>query len=167
MKNIMPPVNTPDNVFHDGNPATGEKGTVVPGLWLTNVQDTIINTQQELASVLSAAGIAIDEAKKNQLATAISKLITDGGFLKTANNLSEIKAAGQAAVAQRLCRIKAYSCNMLFLFTMFSDHVSHSKRLLSSALSRRYYCSGCPLVSGLLTEFTQPGRDDGRARYCC
>ncbi|MCW6519769.1 phage tail protein, partial [Yersinia ruckeri] len=41
----------------------------------------------------------------NQLTTAISKLITDGGFLKTTNNLSEIKAAGQAAVAQTLANL--------------------------------------------------------------
>ncbi|CFQ99886.1 phage tail protein [Yersinia enterocolitica] len=78
MKNIMPPINTPDNAFHDGNPATGEQGTIVPGLWLTNVQGAIRNTQQELISVLTEAEIEIDETKNNQLLTAILNLITAG-----------------------------------------------------------------------------------------
>ncbi|BFI53717.1 phage tail protein [Yersinia pseudotuberculosis] len=78
MKNIMPPINTPDNAFHDGNPATGEQGTIVPGLWLNNVQRGVISIQQELLSVLTKAGIEIDETKQDQLVTAITKLITQG-----------------------------------------------------------------------------------------
>ncbi|HIA5714517.1 TPA: phage tail protein [Yersinia enterocolitica] len=76
MKNIMPPINTPDNAFHDSNPATGEQGTIVPGLWLNNSQDATRNIQQELISVLTGAEIEIDEAKNNQLLTAILSLIT-------------------------------------------------------------------------------------------
>ncbi|HHQ5470869.1 TPA: phage tail protein [Yersinia enterocolitica] len=76
MKNIMPPINTPDNAFHDGNPATGEQGTIVPGLWLNNIQGATRNTQQELISVLNEAEIEIDETKDNQLLTAILSLIT-------------------------------------------------------------------------------------------
>ncbi|CRG48970.1 tail fiber protein [Yersinia wautersii] len=78
MKNIMPPINTPDNAFHDGNPATGEQGTIVPGLWLNNVQSGVISIQQELLSVLTKAGIEIDETKQDQLVIAITKLITQG-----------------------------------------------------------------------------------------
>ncbi|MFW5398368.1 phage tail protein [Yersinia sp. 1252 StPb PI] len=77
MKNIMPPINTPDNAFHDGNPATGEQGTIVPGLWLNNSQDATRNIQQELISVLTSAGIDIDESQNNQLLLAIQKLISD------------------------------------------------------------------------------------------
>ncbi|EKN3498315.1 tail fiber protein, partial [Yersinia enterocolitica] len=77
MKNIMPPINTPDNAFHDGNPATGEQGTIVPGLWLNNSQDATRNIQQELISVLTGAGIEIDESKNNQLLDSILKLIID------------------------------------------------------------------------------------------
>ncbi|HDY4894132.1 TPA: tail fiber protein, partial [Yersinia enterocolitica] len=77
MKNIMPPINTPDNAFHDGNPATGEQGTIVPGLWLNNIQDATRNIQQELISVLTEAGIEINESVNNQLLLAIVKLITD------------------------------------------------------------------------------------------
>ncbi|WP_231118610.1 tail fiber protein [Yersinia intermedia] len=76
MKNIMPPINTPDKSFHDGNPATGEQGTIVSAEWLNNAQGSIRNTQQELISVLAEAGIAIDENKTNQLLLAILNLIT-------------------------------------------------------------------------------------------
>ncbi|MDN0117592.1 phage tail protein [Yersinia frederiksenii] len=76
MKNIMPPINTPDKSFHDGNPATGEQGTIVSAEWLNNAQGSIRNTQQELISVLTEAAIAIDENKTNQLLQAILNLIT-------------------------------------------------------------------------------------------
>ncbi|ENE9461690.1 tail fiber protein [Yersinia enterocolitica] len=76
MNNIMPPINTPDNAFHDGNPATGEQGTIVPGLWLNNSQGATRNIQQEIISVLAEAEIEIDETKDNQLLTAILSLIT-------------------------------------------------------------------------------------------
>ncbi|CNI32897.1 tail fiber repeat 2-containing protein [Yersinia frederiksenii] len=145
MKNIMPPIDTPDNIFHDGNPATGEQGTIVPGLWLTNVQGAIRNTQQELISVLTEAGIEINESVDNQLLLAILELITtrspelpiaslslkgivqlsnsitstseglaasskavktvSDAALKTANNLSEIAAAGPASVAATLANL--------------------------------------------------------------
>ena len=65
----------------------------------------------------------------------------------------------------RLCRIKALLGNMLFFLWCYLPISLIQKRLFSPALSHRYYCSVCPLVSGLLTEFTQPGRYDGRARY--
>lgn len=77
MKNIMPPINTPDKSFHDGNPATGEQGTIVSAEWLNNAQGSIRNTQQELLSVLTEAGMAIDENKTNQLLLAILNLITN------------------------------------------------------------------------------------------
>lgn len=36
------PVNTPDNLFHDGDPATNTPGTVVTADWLNTVQASII-----------------------------------------------------------------------------------------------------------------------------
>lgn len=56
-------------------------------------------------SSFHAAGITPDSNKFDQVSKAVSKLITDGGFLKTANNLSEIKTAGAAAVAQTLLNL--------------------------------------------------------------
>lgn len=145
MKNIMPPIDTPDNTFHDGNPATGEKGTLVPGRWLTDVQGAIRNTQQELISVLTEAGIEINESVDNQLLLAILNLIKNRSpelpvaslvlkgitqlsnsitsssetlsatskavktvndtALKIDSNLSEIAAAGPAAIAATLANL--------------------------------------------------------------
>ncbi|WP_187388993.1 gp53-like domain-containing protein, partial [Yersinia ruckeri] len=81
-----------------GNVAGGTPPTILPAEWFNTIQ-------RELINVLVAGGVTPDTTKFNQLITAISKLITDGGFLKTTNNLSEIKAAGQAAVAQTLANL--------------------------------------------------------------
>ncbi len=81
--------------FTDGNVAGGVPPTILPAAWFNTIQ-------RELISVLSAAGITPDSNKFDQVLTAVSKLITDGGFLKTVNNLSEIKTAGAAAVAATL-----------------------------------------------------------------
>lgn len=78
--------------FTDGNVAGGVPPTILPAEWFNTIQ-------RELISVLSAAGITPDSDKFDQVATAVSKLITAGGFLKTANNLSEIKTAGTVALA--------------------------------------------------------------------
>ncbi|EPP1148829.1 phage tail protein [Yersinia enterocolitica] len=115
MKNIMPPIDTPDNIFHDGNPATGEQGTIVPGLWLTNVQGAIRNTQQELISVLAEAGIEIDESKNNQLLLAILKLITTRSpelpvaslLLKGITQLSSSTTSNSEALAATPKAVKA------------------------------------------------------------
>jgi hypothetical protein len=81
--------------FTDGNVAGGVPPTILPAEWFNTIQ-------RELISVLSSAGITPDSNKFDQVSKAVSKLITDGGFLKTANNLSEIKTAGAAAVAATL-----------------------------------------------------------------
>ncbi|CNI00055.1 putative bacteriophage tail fiber protein [Yersinia intermedia] len=81
--------------FTDGNVAGGVPPTILPAEWFNTIQ-------RELISILSAAGITPDSNKFDQVSKAVSKLITDGGFLKTVNNLSEIKTAGAAAVAAAL-----------------------------------------------------------------
>ncbi|CND07983.1 hypothetical protein [Yersinia intermedia] len=81
--------------FTDGNVAGGVPPTILPAEWFNTIQ-------RELISVLSAAGITPDSNKFDQVSKAVSKLITDGGFLKTVNNLSEIKTAGAVAVAATL-----------------------------------------------------------------
>ncbi|SUQ37344.1 bacteriophage tail fiber protein [Yersinia ruckeri] len=73
--------------FTDGNVAGGTPPTILPAEWFNTIQ-------RELINVLVAGGVTPDTTKFNQLITAISKLITDGGFLKTTNNLSEIKGSG-------------------------------------------------------------------------
>ncbi len=73
MQNQMPPIQSPDNTFHDGNPLTGELGTIVTALFMNDVQSAIRNAQAEILSVLADAGISADPAKSDQLLTALKK----------------------------------------------------------------------------------------------
>ncbi|HDL7101346.1 hypothetical protein [Yersinia enterocolitica] len=79
--------------FTDGNVAGGVPPTILPAEWFNTIQ-------RELISILTAAGITPDSEKFDQIAVSISKLVSKGEFLKIKNNLSEIKAAGPAAVAE-------------------------------------------------------------------
>lgn len=64
----MERINTADGLFSDGTAAAGFlDGTVVTARWLNMLQ-------AELISVLTAAGIALDGAKSDQLASAIQAL---------------------------------------------------------------------------------------------
>ncbi|MCG8993203.1 hypothetical protein [Laribacter hongkongensis] len=74
MHDLMQPIGTPDGLFHDGNPATGELGTLVSALWLNAVQGAARSVQAELLSVLAAAGIAVDPSKNTQVLDAIKKV---------------------------------------------------------------------------------------------
>lgn len=38
MQNLMPPINTPDQLFHDGDPTQGIEGTLVTAGYLNNQQ---------------------------------------------------------------------------------------------------------------------------------
>jgi len=78
MQDLMQPIGTPDGLFHDGNPATGELGTIVSALWLNALQGATRSMQSELLSVLTAAGVAIDPAKTNQVLDAIKKIAWGG-----------------------------------------------------------------------------------------
>ncbi|WP_306422453.1 gp53-like domain-containing protein [Escherichia coli] len=85
----MPPVQTPDNLFHDGNPLTGELGTIVDAEHLNNVQGAVRDAQSELITVLNAAGINVDPSKQNQLLTALKALL-----LSRSNPFGDIKSDG-------------------------------------------------------------------------
>ena len=88
--------------FTDGNVAGGVPPTILPAEWFNTLQ-------RELMSVLSAAEIDADSAQFNQVAAAISKLISNeiegSHFLQAANHLKEIKNAGPAAVAETLVNL--------------------------------------------------------------
>lgn len=62
----MLPINTADELFHNGSPATGELGTVVTAEWLNGVQG-------EILAVLAAAGIE-PTASNVQLLSALHAL---------------------------------------------------------------------------------------------
>ncbi|MDN0122033.1 hypothetical protein QVN60_02230 [Yersinia aleksiciae] len=88
--------------FTDGNVAGGIPPTILPAEWFNTLQ-------RELTSVLFAADIDADSTKFNQVAAAISKLISNGiddsDFLQAANHLKEIKNAGTAAIAETLASL--------------------------------------------------------------
>nr|WP_258126526.1 phage tail protein [Escherichia coli] len=86
MQNLMPPVNTPDQLFHDGDPTQGIEGTIVYAEHMNNQQGAIRDLQQEIINVLSEAGISPDPKKQNQLADALSlyvgKKVPDASLMK-------------------------------------------------------------------------------------
>ncbi|MEX9951551.1 hypothetical protein AB7W82_04955, partial [Providencia rettgeri] len=84
MQDLMPPINTPDSAFHDGDPTTGQLGTIVTALWLNNAQSAMRDVQLEIKNVLAKAGIQPDPKKTNQLAEAISQIIGSGNYASTA-----------------------------------------------------------------------------------
>ncbi|MDW2760772.1 gp53-like domain-containing protein [Citrobacter freundii] len=100
MRPLMPPVQTPDNLFHDGNPLTGELGTIVEAEHLNNVQGAVRDAQSELITVLTAAGINVDPSKQNQLLTALKAL-----FLSRSTPFADIKSDGAAAIATALSNL--------------------------------------------------------------
>ncbi|HHR6128507.1 TPA: phage tail protein [Providencia alcalifaciens] len=84
MQDLMPPINTQDSIFHDGDPTTGQLGTIVTALWLNNVQAATRDVQAEIKNVLAKAGMNPDPKKNNQLADAISQIVSSGNYASTA-----------------------------------------------------------------------------------
>lgn len=84
MQDLMPPINTQDSIFHDGDPTTGQLGTIVTALWLNNVQTATRDVQAEIKNVLAKAGMQPDPKKNNQLADAISQIVSSGNYASTA-----------------------------------------------------------------------------------
>ncbi|MBX9498240.1 hypothetical protein J8Z86_19435 [Yersinia enterocolitica] len=76
-----------------------EGGNGVSPSWPGSTWFNIV--QAEMLNVLATAGITPDKENLSQLSEAITNLINSDSntFLKVANNLSEIEAAGPAAVA--------------------------------------------------------------------
>ncbi|WP_052051856.1 phage tail protein [Chromobacterium haemolyticum] len=83
MQNTMKPINSPDGLFHDGNPYTGELGTVVTSEWLNNVQSAAQSSQDELLTVIRDSGQSADPARKDQLLQALKKLAWGGSSKPT------------------------------------------------------------------------------------
>ncbi|ECW2671786.1 tail fiber protein [Salmonella enterica] len=75
MKPLMKPIDTPDQVFHDGDPSTGELGTICSAEWLNDTQATIRDIQAECIAILRANGLEPDETKRDQLWEAIQAAI--------------------------------------------------------------------------------------------
>ncbi|MCG8996412.1 phage tail protein [Laribacter hongkongensis] len=93
MNPLIPPINTADSLFHDGNPATGELGTIVSAEWLNNMQGALRGNQSELIALLTAAGIEPSAAKADQVLTALRGLFLG----KTAQAADSAKLEGHPA----------------------------------------------------------------------
>ncbi|EPL2462129.1 gp53-like domain-containing protein, partial [Escherichia coli] len=89
MQNLMPPINTPDQLFHDGDPTQGIEGTLVTAGYLNNQQGATRDLQQELLNVLGGAHIQPDPKKTDQLLTALRALL-----LSRKNPFGDIKSDG-------------------------------------------------------------------------
>ncbi|WLS21681.1 hypothetical protein [Serratia marcescens] len=77
------------NGFTNGDPATGRRATDLN----SDMWDAV---QEEVANAIEGNGIALDKSKHNQLYLAIQKAITDPGFLKKENNLSDLANVAEA-----------------------------------------------------------------------
>lgn len=89
------------NGFTRGNPETGVPATALD-------DDYFDAVQEELAGIVEAAGIILDKSNRAQVLAAIKKLIgseTNTKYLKTDNNLIEIKNAGAVAVAAAIANL--------------------------------------------------------------
>ncbi len=86
MQNLMPPVNTPDKLFHDGDPTQGIEGTIVYAEYMNNHQAATRDLQQEVINVLKEAGVTPNPKKQNQLVEALSlyvgKKVPDASLTK-------------------------------------------------------------------------------------
>ncbi|GAB2897475.1 hypothetical protein GCM10027202_26680 [Microvirgula curvata] len=74
MQDRMPSIDSPDGLFHDGNPFTGEMGTIVTSAHLNDVQSGIQDLQTEAITLLAAAGMQPEPAQKNQWLQALKAL---------------------------------------------------------------------------------------------
>ncbi|KMN76433.1 hypothetical protein VK98_21215 [Chromobacterium sp. LK11] len=83
MKEVIKPVPTPDTLFHDGNPSSGELGTIVGADWLNNVQSAVIASQEELLTVVKSSGQSADPARKDQLLQAVKQIAWGGASKPT------------------------------------------------------------------------------------
>ncbi|CAH5591821.1 phage tail protein [Escherichia coli] len=95
MQNLMPPVNTPDKLFHDGDPTQGIEGTIVYAEHMNNQQGAIRDLQQEVINVLKEAGLTPSTQKQNQLVEALSLLIGNKvpGALLTQKGIVQLNSA--------------------------------------------------------------------------
>lgn len=87
----MQRINTQDNLFHDGDPFNNVQGTAVTAAFLNAVQE-------ELASLIEAAGLVLNPAASNQLLQGIVALFASK--LQIQNNSLTYAVGGGTANAQ-------------------------------------------------------------------
>ena len=140
MRPIMPPVQTPDNLFHDGNPLTGELGTIVDANHLNNVQASVRDAQSELISILTAAAKVPDSSSVHQLLDALKILFE----MKDAALTS---LAGLVSAADTLPYFTGPDTFSLTSLTVVGRNLI-SQNSIANAL---YYLQGAPINSPSFT----------------
>ncbi|ENA1760924.1 tail fiber protein, partial [Yersinia ruckeri] len=119
------------NGFTRGNPQTGVPTTALD-------DDYFDSVQEELAGVIEGAGIVLNKANRAQLLAALKKL-----FLQSGNNLSEIKNAGQAAVAQTLANLGIQEASLKNAgLVRLSDNVGSTDTTLAATINSVTYTFG-------------------------
>ncbi|AVG15161.1 hypothetical protein CFN79_04400 [Chromobacterium vaccinii] len=83
MQDQLKPINSPDGQFHDGNPYTGELGTVVTSEWLNGMQSAVQSAQQEMMTLLKTSGQNPDPSRKDQLQQAVQNIAWGGNSKPT------------------------------------------------------------------------------------
>ena len=74
MRNKIERIDSDNGKFKDGDPLSGEYGTIVKAKWLNDVQDGLLANQGEILTVLGEAGIEVNEADETQLWQALQML---------------------------------------------------------------------------------------------
>ncbi|QND82599.1 Phage-related tail fiber protein [Chromobacterium vaccinii] len=108
MQDQLKSISTPDSLFHDGNPATGELGTIVAADWLNSMQSAVQSTQQELLAVINSNnGQKADPARQDQLLQAMRNIAWGGNSKPTTLGGYGIAIASQAEAEAGTDNVKA------------------------------------------------------------
>ncbi|MCD4483059.1 tail fiber protein [Chromobacterium vaccinii] len=99
----LKPINSPDSLFHDGNPATGELGTIVAADWLNSVQ----SAAQELLTVIKNSGQTPDSTRQDQLLQAVRNIAWGGNSKPTTLGGYGIAIASQTEAEAGSDNVKA------------------------------------------------------------
>lgn len=75
MRPVIPPISAPGNVFSDGDPAVQGDGTMVPSVWLNDMQAATINLQTEVVNLLASKSISPSTSNNSQLLDAIRLIV--------------------------------------------------------------------------------------------
>ncbi|UTH76014.1 phage tail protein [Chromobacterium sp. IIBBL 290-4] len=85
MQDPIKPLPAPSQKFSNGNPASGELGSIVNADWLNSMQDSMQTTQsalqsaqQELVSVIQNSGQKTDSNRQDQLLQAVQNIAWGG-----------------------------------------------------------------------------------------
>lgn len=101
----MQRIDSPDHLFHDGDPFNNVQGTMVTAAWATAIQE-------EVANVIEGAGITLNPAVNTQLRDAIDNLIA----ARSGNYALDSGVTGNAYEIALVPAVAAYANGMSVRF---------------------------------------------------